>query len=104
MNPNQSVPLIVASGLAAPLPGVPVRALISTSTVMMSVSIQNSAPELGLGKGRWLAEPIKKSIGMEKTTLVREASPARAPAGAAAGLADLPAAVSKIGRASCRER
>jgi len=37
---------------------------------------------------------MKKSIGIESTTLVREASPPRAPAAAAAGLAGLPAAVS----------
>src|SRR2546428_2163006 len=87
MKPNHSVPLTVASGFAAPLPGVPVRALISTRAITMRVRAQNIAPELGMGKGRWLAEPMKKSMGMEKATLVREASPPRAPAAAAAGLA-----------------
>src|SRR5438093_508827 len=55
---------------------------------------QKAAPERGTGSGRWLAAPMKKSMGMERTTLVREARPARAPAGAAAGLAGLPDAVS----------
>src|SRR5712691_7934909 len=94
MKPDQSVPLTVARGLAAPLPGVPVRALISTSRVIRSASTQNTAPEAGRGRGRCVAEPMKKSMGMENTTLVREASPPRAPAAAAAGLAGLPAAVS----------
>src|SRR3982074_3944565 len=94
MKPNHSVPLMVASGLAAPCRGVPVRALISTSAMTMSVSAQNTGPEAGRFKGRWEAAPMKKSIGMEKTTLVREARPPRAPAAAAAGLAGLPAAVS----------
>src|SRR2546422_11753523 len=89
MKPNHSVPLTVASGFAAPLPGVPVRALISTRAITMRVRAQNIAPELGMGKGRWLAEPMKKSMGMEKATLVREASPPRAPAAAAAGFAGL---------------
>src|SRR5438034_10309841 len=92
MKPNHSVPLMVASGLAAPLPGVPVKALISTSAMTMSVSAQNTGPEAGRFKGRWEAAPMKKSMGMEKTTLVREARPPRAPAAAAAGLAGFPAA------------
>src|SRR5712692_3422616 len=94
MKPPQRVPLIVASGLAAPLPGVPQSALASTSATMTSATIQNTAPFLGLGRAKWLAEPMKNSMGMERSTLVREASPPRAPAGAAAGLAGLPAAVS----------
>src|SRR5205807_7637572 len=57
-------------------------------------SAQNTGAELGMGMGKWLAEPMKRSMGMEKTTLVREASPPRAPAAAAAGLAGLPAATS----------
>src|SRR3989449_10409831 len=95
MKPNHRVPLTVARGLAAPLPGVPVRALISTRAMMMSISAQNTGAELGMGMGKWLAEPMKRSMGMEKTTLVREASPPRAPAAAAARLAGLPAATSK---------
>src|SRR2546427_12153601 len=92
MKPNHSVPLMVASGLAAPLPGVPVKALISTSAMTMSVSAQNTGPEAGRFKGRREAAPMKKSMGMEKTTLVRDARPPRAPAAAAAGLAGLSAA------------
>src|SRR3990172_8735708 len=68
MNPAQSVPLIVASG--------------------------GPREKFSARSGRWLAAPMKKSIGMEKRTLVREATPARPPAPAAAGLAGLPAAVS----------
>src|SRR5207244_12773856 len=96
MKPNHRVPLTVARGLAAPLPGVPVRALISTRAMMMSISGQNTGAELGMGMGKWLAEPMKRSVGREKTTLVREASPPRAAAAAAAGLAGLPAATSAV--------
>src|SRR5438552_17969592 len=92
MKPNHRVPLTVARGLAAPLPGVPVRALISTRAMMMSISAQNTGAELGMGMGRWVAEPMKRSMGMEKTTLVRDASPPRGPAGGGAGLAGLPVA------------
>src|SRR5262245_14018034 len=95
MNPNQSVPDTVASGLAAPLPGVPINAFASTNAMMIRATIQNSAPDFGIGNdARWLAAPMKNSIGTENTTLVREASPARAPAGPTAGLAGRPAAVS----------
>src|SRR3990170_4009300 len=94
MKPNHSVPLIVPSGLVVGLPGANTRQFHSTAAMMISAISQNAAPEPGIGMGRWLAAPIKKSMGIEKTVFVREASPARAPAGAAAGLAGLPAAVS----------
>src|SRR6266508_2162077 len=94
MKPAQRVPLMVARGLAAPWPGFPHSAFASTSATMIRATIQKKAPLPGIGRGRWLAEPIKNSMGMERTTLVREAKPPRAPAGAAAGLAGLPAAVS----------
>src|SRR5690349_4532137 len=86
---------MVASGLAPPLPGVPTRALISTRIMISRATIQNTRPDLPTVRpARWLVEPMKNSIGIESTTLVREARPPRAPAGPAAGLAGLPAAVS----------
>src|SRR3990172_850380 len=94
MKPNHSVPLTLPSGLVVGLPGAMARQFHSTSAVMISAISQNAAPEPGIGMGRWLAEPIMKSIGIESTVFVREASPARAPAGAAAGLGGLPGAVS----------
>src|SRR2546426_629183 len=94
MNPAQSVPLIVARGLAAPWPGVPHSAFASTRATMISATIQKSAGLAGAAGGLWLADPMNQSMGMERTTLVREARPPRAPAGAAAELAGLPAAVS----------
>src|SRR4026207_1399128 len=93
MKPNQMVPFTVASGLARPLPGVPTRALISTITMMARATIQKTRPDLPTARPeRWLADPMKNSIGTDITTLVREARPPRAPAGAAAGLAGSPAA------------
>src|SRR4029453_1006606 len=94
MNPNHRVPLTVARILVVGLPGAMARQFHSTSTMMMRATSQKAAPEPGMGRGKWLAAPIMKSMGMEKTVLVREARPARAPAAAAAGLAGLPAAVS----------
>src|SRR5512144_1589054 len=86
---------MVASGLAAPLPGVPVRALISTRTMIAIATIQKTSPDFPtVSPARWLADPMKNSIGMDMTTLVREARPPRAPAAAAAGFAGFPAAVS----------
>src|SRR4030095_4433307 len=94
MKPNHSVPLTVARILVVGFPGATVRAFHSMSAMMRRATIQKAAPELGKGRGRWLAAPIMKSMGIEKTVWVREASPARAPAAAAAGLAGFPAAVS----------
>src|SRR6266853_4324053 len=94
MKPNHSVPLTVASDLVVGLAGAIARALPSTSAAMMSATSQKAPPELGIGMGRWLAAPIRKSSGIENTTFVREASPARAALGATAGFAGLPAAVS----------
>src|SRR6202165_430171 len=94
MKPNQSVPLTVARALVVGLPGAIVRAFASTSTTMSSAISQKAPPEPGFGMVRWLAAPIMKSIGIENTTFVREASPARAALGATAGIAGLPAAVS----------
>src|SRR5689334_20126291 len=86
---------MVASGLAPPWPGVPTRALISTSTMIARATIQKTSPDFPtVSPARWLADPMKNSIGTDSTTLVREARPPRAPAAAAAGLAGLPAAVS----------
>src|SRR5262245_34741080 len=62
--------------------------------MMMRATAQKIGPERGNGRPRWLAEPMKNSIGTESATFVREARPARAPAGAAAGFAGRPAAVS----------
>src|SRR5678816_3770158 len=81
MNPNQSVPDTVARGFAAPLPGVPFSALISTARTMISATIQNTTPDRGTPSVRWLAAAMKKSMGTDIATLVREASPAFAPAG-----------------------
>src|SRR5882724_12013204 len=94
MKPAHSVPLTVASGLAAPWPGLPHSALASTSATMINETSQNSPRLLGMAGGKWLAAPMKNSMGIEKSTLVRDARPPRAPAGAAAGLAGLPAPVS----------
>src|SRR2546426_12072750 len=94
MKPAQSVPLMVARGLAAPGPGLPHSPLASTRATMIRATTQKSPRLRGMGGGMWLAEPMNQSMGMDRTTLVREARPPRAPAGAAAGLAGLPAAVS----------
>ena len=96
MKPNQRVPFTVASGLAAPLPGVPTSALISTSTMIASATTQKTSPDFADRSARkWLAAPMKKSIGIESTHVGAggQARPAPPPA-AAAGLAGLPAAVS----------
>ena len=37
--------------------------------------------------GKWLAAPMKKSIGIESRVFVREATPPRAPRAAASGIA-----------------
>ena len=42
--------------------------------------------------GKFAAATMKKSIGIEKSVLVRDATPARAPRGPAAGSASPPAA------------
>src|SRR4029453_13509402 len=95
MKPNQRVPLTVASGLASPLPGVPTSPLISTIAMMARATIPKATPPFPTGAPRGgPAAPRKNSIGTDSTTLVRDARPPRAPAGAAAGLAGLPAAVS----------
>src|SRR5215472_4586916 len=94
MNPAQSVPLTVANGLETPLPGVPQRALASTRARITRATIQKSVPLRGRAGGLWLAAPMKRSSGIDSTTLVREARPPRAPAGAAAGFAGRPAPVS----------
>ena len=62
--------------------------------MMISATTQNTTPDRGSGSVRWLAAPMKNSMGMDIATLVREASPAFAPAGPTAGLAGRPAAVS----------
>src|SRR3990167_6043228 len=95
MKPAQSVPFTVASIFVVAVPGFPASALISTAAMMISATIQKAAPDLGTRNVRWLAAPMKKSIGIEKSVFVRDASPARAPAGVAAGLAGLPAPVSR---------
>src|SRR2546426_6371832 len=94
MNPAQSVPLIVARGLAAPWPGVPHSAFASTRATMISATTQKSAGLAGAAGGLWLAEPMNQSMGTERTTLVREARPPRAPAGAAARFAGFAGAAS----------
>src|SRR5215467_1496418 len=94
MKPDQRVPETVASGLVVGLPGATMRAFSSTRRRMTRAINQNAAPDPGMGMGRWLAAPIMKSMGMESRVFVREASPPRAPAGGAAGLAGRPAAVS----------
>ena len=94
MKPAQSVPFTVARGLAAPLPGVPYSAFASTSAMMTSATIQNSAPLIGLAKGMWLAEPMKRASGSRSRRWCERRGRPRAPAGAAAGLAGLPAPVS----------
>ena len=38
-------------------------------------------------KAKWLAEPMKNSIGIDSRVLVREATPPRAPRAAASGIA-----------------
>src|SRR5215813_5308746 len=82
MKPDQRVPETVASGLVVGLPGATMRAFSSTRRRMTRAINQNAAPDPG------------KGMGMESKVFVREASPPRAPAGAAAGLAGRPAAVS----------
>src|SRR5258706_2575992 len=63
--------------------------------MMARATIQKTSPDFPtVSVPKWLAAPMKKSIGIDITTLVREARPPRAPAAAAAGLAGLPAAVS----------
>src|SRR6266508_2805248 len=76
MKPAQRVPLMVARGLAAPWPGFPHSAFASTSATMIRATIQKKAPLPGIGGGRWLAEHIKNSMAMARTTLVRQPAPA----------------------------
>src|SRR5437870_2477153 len=68
-------------------PEVAVRALISSSTATRTTPVQYAPRCVTARGGMWLAAPMKKSIGIEKTTLVREARNARRPAAAAAGFA-----------------
>src|SRR5712692_2423004 len=77
--------------VVAPL--VAVSALISTSATITSRSVQyRLAWAIGPG-GMWVAAPMKNNIGIENTTLVRDARNARRAAPAAAGFAWPPPAV-----------
>src|SRR3989304_6026651 len=84
MKPAQSVPFTEASIFVVAVPGLPASALTSTAAMMISATIQKAAPDLGTRNVRWLAAPMKKSIGIEKSVLVRDASPAGGPAGGGA--------------------
>src|SRR5262249_9058276 len=96
ISPKLMVPGIESSGRLVS-PCVPISAFSSTSRIRIPAPIGHMTPPLGVGSlssaPEWLAIPMKNSIGIENRVLVREASDARRPAGAAAGLAAAPPAV-----------
>src|SRR4051794_11695970 len=66
---------------------------------MITASTIARRPKLAVAEtfsGRCDAAPMKKSIGIEKSVLVREARPALAPAAAASGSALPPAATAVV--------
>src|SRR3989442_5761375 len=90
-NPVVITPLTFSIGLVV-APVVAFSALSSTSATTTSRPTQYAVVLAPTRGGRWLAAPMKNSIGIESTTLVREARNARRPAAPAAGFAWPPAA------------
>src|SRR2546421_13114584 len=97
MKPAQNVPLSVARTFLPPLAGAAGPTSALTSAAMMTTASRISAPHFapavaGFAIGRCEAGPMKNSIGVDSMVFVREATPARAPRGAAAGVALAPGA------------
>ena len=83
-NPQTITPFTEVIGPVFPLTPLAARAPITTVNAITKGVL---LPSMLTSSGKWLAAPIKKSIGIEKSVFVLEASPARAPAGPAAGSA-----------------
>src|SRR6516162_2099142 len=77
-------------------PVLPLSALASSPRMITASTMKSPISDLPgvITSGKWVEEAMKNTIGIEKRTLVREATVERAPRAAAAGFAGLPAAVS----------